>query len=144
MESVSVRMLAAMGKRTDPERVRRAVAWTADVGIGAKVFIVHGFPGEDAESTRETMDMLASLGSAISRVSLFRFVPLPGSPVYEHAERYGVHGTHHQAGWDGDWSKFHIHHNARHWWGDRAQWRQVQDSFSRLKDFVEERWNAQE
>ena len=144
MESGSARMLAAMGKRTDPERVRRAVAWTADAGIGAKVFIVHGFPGEDAESTRETMDVLASLGSAISRVSLFRFVPLPGSPVYEHAERYGVHGTHHQAGWDGDWSKFHIHHNARHWWGDQAQWRQVQDSFSRLKDFVEERWNAQE
>ncbi|MDQ1248186.1 MAG: Radical superfamily enzyme YgiQ family [Actinomycetota bacterium] len=128
MESGSPRILAAMGKRTDPDRIRQAITWTTDAGIGAKVFILHGFPGENTESTHETIRMLTTLGSAISRVSLFRFVPLPGSPVYEHAEHYGIHGTHHQPDWDGDWSKFHIHHNTRHWWGDHTQWRQVKDS----------------
>jgi anaerobic magnesium-protoporphyrin IX monomethyl ester cyclase len=144
MESGSPRMLAAMGKRITPDRIRQAVRWTVDAGIDAKVFIVHGFPGENAASTQETVDVLRSLGSAISRVSLFRFVPLPGSPVYEHASQFGVHGTHRHDGWDGDWSRFHIHHNARHWWGTTRDWREVQDSFGRLKEFVETHWNTQE
>ena len=65
-------------------------------------------------------------------MSLFRFVPLPGSPVYENAEAYGLHGTHHQPGWGGDWSRFHIHHNARHWWGTSRDWQVVQDAFVEL------------
>jgi anaerobic magnesium-protoporphyrin IX monomethyl ester cyclase len=144
MESGSSRMLAAMGKRTSPEQIRQAIEWTVRAGIDAKVFVVHGFPGEDAASTAETIALLKSLGTAISRVSLFRFVPLPGSPVYERAEDFGVHGTHREAGWDGDWSKFHIHHNARRWWGDASKQREVQESYAELQAFVEEHYNPQE
>lgn len=143
MESGSPRMLAAMGKRTDPERIRQSIAWANQAGIDAKVFVIHGFPGETTETTRETIAMLTSLGSAISRVSLFRFVPLPGSLVYNRADLYGISGTHQQPGWDGDWSKFHIHHNARQWWGDTRDWQEVQDSYQELKDFVEANWNVQ-
>jgi radical SAM superfamily enzyme YgiQ (UPF0313 family) len=144
IESGSPRMLAAMGKRTTIEQIRRAVRWTVDAGIDAKAFIVHGFPGENTETTRETIRLLDSLGSAISRVSLFRFVPLPGSPVYQNADAFDLHGTHHQPGWDGDWSRFHLHHNARHWWGTPLDRQIVQDSFTELKEYVEARWNAQE
>lgn len=144
IESGSPQMLAAMGKRTTIEQIRQAVRWAVDAGIDAKAFIVHGFPGENAQTTGETIRLLDSLGPAISRVSLFRFVPLPGSPVYENAEAYGLDGTHHQPSWDGDWSRFHIHHNARHWWGTPHDWQVVQDSFAELKEHVESRWNAQE
>lgn len=143
MESGSEPLLRAMRKNTKQEQIKRAVRATVDAGIEAKVFIIHGFPGEDAETTSDTMRLLAELGSDLSRVSLFRFVPLPGTQVYDQADVYGVRGTHPQPDWDGDWSKFHIHHNNRHWWGTDAQWATVEDSYRRLRAFVEENWNQQ-
>ena len=66
--------------------------------------------------------------SAISRVSSFRFVPLPGTQVYDQVDSYLVHGTHLQSNWDGDWSKFHIH-NQRNWWGTKDDWTETQRSY---------------
>jgi len=143
MESGSEPLLKAMRKNTKREQIRRAIHATVDAGIAAKVFIIHGFPGEDMETTEETINLLQELGSAISRVSLFRFVPLPGTEVYDQADVYGIRGTHLQYDWDGDWSKFHIHHNERQWWGTQAQWRETERSYRRLRDFVEENWNRQ-
>jgi hypothetical protein len=114
-----------------------------DAGIQAKVFIIHGFPGENAATTEDTITLLDALGAAVSRVSLFRFVPLPGTQVYEQADDYGIHGTHLQPDWDGDWSKFHIHHNQRRWWGNDAEWAETELSYQRLRDFVEANWNSQ-
>jgi anaerobic magnesium-protoporphyrin IX monomethyl ester cyclase len=63
--------------------------------------------------------------------------------VYRDAEKYGISGTHLQPDWDGDWSKFHIHHNTRRWWGSDAEWQEVEDSHQELREFVEQRWGAQ-
>jgi radical SAM superfamily enzyme YgiQ (UPF0313 family) len=143
MESGSERLLKAMRKNTKQEQIRQAIYATVDAGIEAKVFIIHGFPGEDAETTDDTIELLRELGSTISRVSLFRFVPLPGTQVYDQADAYGVHGTHHQSDWDGDWSKFHIHHNERHWWGTNTDWAETERSYQRLRGFVEDHWSVQ-
>lgn len=143
MESGSESLLKAMRKNTKQEQIKRAVYATVEAGIEAKVFIIHGFPGENAETTDETIELLRELGSAISRVSLFRFVPLPGTQVYDQADDYRVRGTHLQSDWDGDWSKFHIHHNERHWWGTDADWVETERSYRRLRGFVEDRWNTQ-
>lgn len=143
MESGSEPLLKAMRKNTRREHIRRAVHMTADAGIAAKVFIIHGFPGEDASTTEQTVELLDELGESISRVSLFRFVPLPGTQVYEQADHYGIRGTHLQQDWDGDWSKFHIHHNERRWWGTDAQWSETEQSYQRLRNFVESHWNTQ-
>ncbi len=143
MESGSEPLLKAMRKYTKQEQIKRAIRATVNVGIEAKVFIIHGFPGENNETTDDTIGLLDELGSDLSRVSLFRFVPLPGTQVYDQYGTYGVHGTHLQSDWDGDWSKFHIHHNERHWWGTEKQWAEVEESYQRIKDFVESRWNKQ-
>lgn len=143
MESGSERLLKAMRKNTSREQIRRAVHATVDAGIAAKVFVIHGFPGEDDQSTDDTISLLAELAPDLARVSLFRFVPLPGTQVYDTPDAYGVTGTHLQPGWDGDWSAFHIHHNTRRWWGTDAQWSQVQSSYQRLRDFVEVTWGPQ-
>jgi anaerobic magnesium-protoporphyrin IX monomethyl ester cyclase len=143
MESGSERLLKAMRKNTTRDQIKRAVAAAADTGIQAKVFIIHGYPGENAETTDETISLLADLGSAVTRVSLFRFVPLPGTQVYAQADRVGIRGTHLQADWDGDWSKFHIHHNELRWWGSDSDWHELEISYSRLRDFVEAHWNRQ-
>jgi radical SAM superfamily enzyme YgiQ (UPF0313 family) len=143
MESGSESLLRAMKKNTTRDQIKRAVHNTVCAGIQAKVFLIHGFPGENTETTRETMTLLEELGSKIARVSLFRFVPLPGTGVYERAFEYGIQGTHHQLDWDGDWAKFHIHHNARHWWGTKENWAETETSYQLLRSFIEDRWNPQ-
>ncbi|WP_239374176.1 B12-binding domain-containing radical SAM protein [Frankia sp. Cj5] len=197
VESGSEALLRAMRKNTTREQIKAAFAATTDAGIGGKAFIIHGFSGESAETTAETMSLLTELvvaagscsgvpddrrmhreaekvqvavfylgrrqrseapsgagrpwtnfrrrplGSSLSRVSLFRFVPLPGTQVYADPGRYGLRGVHTQPGWDGDWSKFHIHHNDLHWWGSAEQWQETEDSYRRLRDFVEDHWNTQ-
>jgi radical SAM superfamily enzyme YgiQ (UPF0313 family) len=104
---------------------------------------LHGFPGENDQTTDDTISLLAELAPDLARVSLFRFVPLPGTQVYANPDAYGVTGTHMQPGWDGDWSAFHIHHNTRRWWGTDAQWAEVESSYRRLHDFVEVTWGPQ-
>jgi radical SAM superfamily enzyme YgiQ (UPF0313 family) len=143
MESGSETLLRAMRKNTKQDQIKRAVHASVDAGIAAKVFIIHGFPGEDMTTTEDTIRLLNELGTAISRVSLFRFVPLPGTQVYDQADLYGVRGTHLQPDWDGEWSKFHIHHNEQRWWGTDAQWVEIERSYHRLRTFIEDRWNAQ-
>jgi radical SAM superfamily enzyme YgiQ (UPF0313 family) len=143
MESGSESLLRAMRKNTKREQIKRAVGETVRAGIQAKVFIIHGFPGENMQTTNETISLLSELGSSVSRASLFRFVPLPGTEVYQHADQYGVQGTHLQPGWDGNWSKFHIHHNTRRWWGNDAEWAEIEASFNALRSFVEDRWGPQ-
>lgn len=143
MESGSEQLLKAMRKNTKQTQIKQAIYATVNAGIEAKVFIIHGFPGENSETTSDTIKLLRELGSAISRVSLFRFVPLPGTQVYDQADTYYVHGTHLRSDWDDDWSKFHIHHNERHWWGTQEDWVETQRSYQQLRDFVEDRWNTQ-
>lgn len=132
VESGSESLLRAMRKNTTHVEIEAAIDAAVRVGIEAKAFIIHGYPGEDRVSTRETIDLLERLGDRLSRVSLFRFVPLPGTQVYASAEDNGIRGTHTAADWDGDWDKFHIHHNDRHWWGDERDFAELQEAYVEL------------
>jgi radical SAM superfamily enzyme YgiQ (UPF0313 family) len=143
MESGSESLLKAMRKNTKREQIRRAVRATVEAGIAAKVFVIHGYPGENKETTDETIALLSELRPSLARVSLFRFVPLPGTQVYEQAAAHRIRGTHLQPGWDHDWAKFHIHHNDRHWWGSEQDWAETQESYERLRDFIESAWGLQ-
>ncbi|WP_433189217.1 B12-binding domain-containing radical SAM protein [Actinoallomurus sp. CA-150999] len=143
MESGNEPLLKAMRKNTRRTQISNAVRMTADAGIGAKVFVIHGFPGENDATTDETISLLEELAPHLARVALFRFVPLPGTQVYADPDRYQITGTHLQPGWDGDWSRFHIHHNTRRWWGTDEQWAEVESSYARLRAFVEATWGPQ-
>ncbi|HXH26839.1 MAG TPA: radical SAM protein [Candidatus Acidoferrum sp.] len=140
MESGSEQLLTAMRKNTTQAKIRHAIDMASNAGIKAKVFIIHGYPGENMETTLETMHFLEELGSRISRVSLFRFVPLPGTQVYSQP---GIRGTHLRSDWDRNWSKFHIHHNPLQWWGDEKDWIELEQGYELLRSFVEANWNAQ-
>lgn len=143
VESGSEQLLRAMRKNTTRAEIAGAVNACVDVGIEAKAFIIHGYPGENAETTRETLSLLEELGPKISRVSLFRFVPLPGTQVYDEAISNGIRGTHHRPDWDGDWEKFHIHHNDRHWWGSEHEFDEMQQAYVELENYVSEHWGPQ-
>lgn len=144
VESGSERLLKAMRKNTTQAQITNAVDWASDAGIDAKAFIIHGYPGENARTTQETIALLDRLADRLARVSLFRFVPLPGTQVYDNPlEHGGIRGTHQAPDWDGDWEKFHIHHNDRHWWGSDEDFRELQHAYRDLEAFVEDRWGPQ-
>ena len=68
MESGSERLLKAMRKNTTQSKIRAAVHAAADAGIAAKVFIIHGFPGENDQTTDETIRLLTELAASIARI----------------------------------------------------------------------------
>jgi anaerobic magnesium-protoporphyrin IX monomethyl ester cyclase len=140
VESGSQRILDLMDKRVTVAQIHTALQEAYKAGIKNKVFLVHGFPGEDRESTEETMKLLDTVGGWIHRVSLFRFVPLPGTFVYNNPQMFGVHGIDTDPSWDGDWGKYHIHHNNHHWWGTESDFQEQTASYRLLRDYVESRW----
>jgi radical SAM superfamily enzyme YgiQ (UPF0313 family) len=134
VESGSDAILKAMGKCVSVDQIYNAIRMTYAAGIGVKVFIIHGYPGENMETTRETMAMLNDLSRMIERVSLFRFVPLPGSFVFDNADTVGLVRV-------DDMSKCHIHHNPHHWWGSESDFAEVEASYKELDAFIRRRWN---
>ena len=140
VESGSDRILNAMDKRASVAQVRSALRLTYQAGIMNKVFLVHGYPGENMDSVGETISLLEEIGDWIERVSLFRFVPLPGTYVYKNAQEFGLRGTDSSDNWDGNWGKYHIHHNHYHWWGSTAEFDELTRSYWELRAYVESRW----
>lgn len=147
VESGSEKILKAMKKRITKTDTLTAFQLCNEVGINAKAFIIHGYPGENMQTTDETIALLDEIGDLTNRVSLFRFVPLPGTQVYEEKDESGeyvIHGTHLADDWDGDWSKFHLYRNSRHWWGDESDFAELNDSYRKIRQFTEDRWGRQE
>lgn len=129
-----------MAKNITPDQIRTAVHSAHNAGINVKLFLIHGYPGEDLASSRETIALLRELAPVVERVSLFRFVPLPGTYVYEHAEEFGVRGTDRDPSWKGDWGRYHIHHNRRHWWGTSEDFAAVEKGYRELSGVIQELW----
>lgn len=140
VESGSEQLLRAMNKNISVDQILQAVTQAYSVGIGVKIFLVHGFPGENRQTTGETIHLLEKMGDMVQRVSLFRFVPLPGSHVYRNRKRYGLHIDDAQGYALMDWTRFHIHHNDYHWWGTLDDFEVMNESYQRLECLVRSRW----
>jgi len=140
VESGSQRILDAMRKNITPDDIRNALRMAKRATINSKIFIIHGYPGENMKSTLQTLQLLEEQRSLISRVSLFRFVPLPGTYVYTHPEEFELHGTDRDLRWNDGWERYHIHHNDEHWWGSLKDFDEVNRSFRVLEDFVHANW----
>lgn len=133
IESGSPRMLGLMNKKITIEEIRRAISMTHEVGIKVKAFILHGFPGENMESTKETIQLLEELKDKIDRISLFRFVPLPGSPVYNRAKDYDLVIPQ-------NFEDIFIYNNERKWWGTKDEQAELERAYQLLEDYVKNNW----
>lgn len=133
IESGSMRMLRLMNKQITVEQIRTAILETHDVGIHVKAFILHGFPGENMETTRETVQLLEELKEYIDRISLFRFVPLPGSPAYENAEKYNLVLPQ-------NFEEIFIYNNKRKWWGSKIDQDELEQAYQMLEKYVKNNW----
>ena len=82
VESGSQKMLDLMKKNITVDEIKKAFKLTKEVGIDTKALIMHGYPEEDFNTTKETIALLEELKMCISRVGLTYFTYLPGSPIY--------------------------------------------------------------
>lgn len=136
VESGSQKMLDVMGKNISLNQISNAIKITHSIGIKVKIFLIHGYPGENMETTNETINLLERMKSMIERVSLFRFAPLPGSYVYQNHKKTGLFVS----GTEDDWNKSHIHHNHYHWWGTKKDFAELTKSFKKLDGYISDNW----
>ncbi len=136
VESGSERMLRIMGKNISCNQIRQAITLSYSVGIKVKIFLIHGFPGEDLASTKDTISLLKEIAPMVERVSLFRFAPLPGSYVFREAKSFDLHIPEHIH----DWSKFHIYNNNHHWWGSVDDFKRMESAYKELEKFIADNW----
>ncbi len=90
MESGSDRMLKYMNKGITVEENEKALKLCNENGIKSKIFFIHGFPGENLETTEESICFLEKNKEYIDRISLFRWTPLPGSYAFNNPKQFGL------------------------------------------------------
>ncbi len=140
VESGSESLLKAMKKNITREQIIATLKLAKSIGINAKVFIIHGYPGENMATTLETISLLEQVKCYIDRISLFRFVPLPGTYVYNNPKEFHLHGTDRDSDWNGDWGKYHIYNNDFHWWGTSDDFIEMDRGYVLLQQYVDSIW----
>lgn len=94
IESADSGVLAAMNKQSDPDLSEAIIAGLLKAGINCSCYFVIGFPGETEESVAKTTALLRRLetvdGPGVLSWSLYPFVLVPGSPIFE-AEQREIH-----------------------------------------------------
>ncbi|MFA7059444.1 MAG: radical SAM protein [Pedobacter sp.] len=133
IESGSQRMLDLMNKQVTLDQIRKAINETYSVGIKIKAFIIHGFPGENIESTNDTIQLLDELKDKIERISLFRFAPLPGSHVHSHYKDYKIILP-------DNYEDVYIYNNDKKWWGNENDHVELQSAYTILENYVKDIW----
>ncbi|WP_245584915.1 B12-binding domain-containing radical SAM protein [Psychrilyobacter atlanticus] len=90
LETGSNKMMKYMNKNTTCEQAEKALSLCNKYGIKAKIFLIHGFPGENIDTTTETINFLKKNRKFINRITLFQWTPLPGSYVYNNPSKFGI------------------------------------------------------
>jgi len=90
IESGSQRILDAMKKKITVEQIKDVLNICKEIGLAVKVQLIYGYPGEDANTLQETIDLFKELRYPGCRMSII--TPLPGSAVYEDAKSDGFIG----------------------------------------------------
>jgi anaerobic magnesium-protoporphyrin IX monomethyl ester cyclase len=95
IESGSDKVLAAIKKNTNQEKIARAVIDTKKAGISPGGFFMIGMPTETEEDIKKTINVLLKL--PLDDFHISHLAPFPGSEIYFSASQYGY--------FDNDWKK---------------------------------------
>ncbi|HUG37412.1 MAG TPA: radical SAM protein, partial [Candidatus Limnocylindrales bacterium] len=92
LESGSQRILDLMEKGTDLERTERTLREAAEAGIGVRVTMIVGYPGEEPEDVERSAAFLERNAVSIERVLLNRFAIIVGTRVHRRLKRRSAGG----------------------------------------------------
>lgn len=109
-ESASQRVLDAMKKNVDMTVAARVVRDTHAAGIGQKLNLMFGFPGETEDDFQLTLDFLEENARYIDQVSpsdAFTAI-IPGTELYARADAFGVKEMESAWFWEADGNDFAI------------------------------------
>ncbi|MCB9796178.1 MAG: B12-binding domain-containing radical SAM protein [Alphaproteobacteria bacterium] len=92
VESLDDETLTLMNKRRTERQNLDAVQALLEAGVRVKVGLIPGFPGDSRERFARTVSQLRRLQAACSGLSVSHeaFVMLPGQPIYQQPERFGL------------------------------------------------------
>ena len=136
VESGNEDLLKSMNKTITREKIISAINLTKKMGYMVKIFLIHGFPGENIKTSNDTISLLQECGKNIDRVSLFRFVPLPGSYVYNNPEKYFLNIK------NVDLNNYHIYYNDCHWWGNTNDFNEMCKGYEMLRTYICNTWGS--
>lgn len=88
VESGCQRILDSMRKNVTKEKIAHVIDMATKAGITTKANFILGHLGETHDSIEETIEFAKSLN--VTYVQHTHLVPLPGSEIYESANRYGT------------------------------------------------------
>lgn len=88
VESGCQRILDSMRKNVTKEKISHVISMATNAGITTKANFILGHLGETHDSIEETISFAKSLN--VNYVQHTHLVPLPGSEIYEQANKYGT------------------------------------------------------
>lgn len=135
-------LLKKMRKNTTIKQAEISLRLIKKYNISTTIMILHGFPGENRKTSERTLSFLKKNKKFIDKITMTRFVPLPGTSVHNNPIQYNLRGSHYFNGWNGDWSKFSIHHNNSHWWGTSSDFSEMSNSYFMLEKFIRDNWDC--
>jgi radical SAM superfamily enzyme YgiQ (UPF0313 family) len=100
IESAEDHVLKLLNKKTTVDLNRKGIFKTKEAGFRTRAFMMTGLPGETKDSAKAMIDFLEETQPDV--VTLTSFMPLPGSDIYNHPEKYGVTIL------DRDWKNYDI------------------------------------
>lgn len=127
------------GENVTVECAENAIRSTKDFGIGVKLFIITGLPGETDKTHSETKTFLDKMYNEglVDRVSLLRYTPLAGSYIYDYPEEFGVNRKVLNIS---TFEKTRLYKQSHDWWIDRYRFKKCEKWYDEMQKFIEERW----
>lgn len=88
VESGSVKVLEALGKRITPDQVKKAALATRKAGINLSIYLITGVIGETGEDLEATLRLLGEIRASDGQVSPLAYYP--GTSLYENGVATGL------------------------------------------------------
>jgi anaerobic magnesium-protoporphyrin IX monomethyl ester cyclase len=92
LESGSDEQLKRMDKAASIDKSVQALNWAHDAGIRTKGLFMLGYPGENEDTIKATMEFIHSVPLTI--MNMTKFTPYPGSPIYQDIYNTNIRDDH--------------------------------------------------
>jgi radical SAM superfamily enzyme YgiQ (UPF0313 family) len=140
IETGSDELLNFMNKGCTSEQCRDAITKTHEKGITVKVFIISGLPGETEKTHNATKALLSELNTRYIRsVSLLKFVPLPGSHIWNNPEKFGIKSNSlNRSGEDA----FQLYRSSTDWWIDNDRYKLYEKFHTEMQNHILSIWDS--